>query len=155
MRQVSNTFWGVFLLVLIWDYLSFVYILFCRQLSLLFFPSPLLCHYFHCLPFLQPNNPLHFLLLLHQRSVWVHWRSAAPSCHVTFRAWCSVATNAPSHAPVTRPCSCTCKSTLRSNPTSASSVIMTAVDGASQRSIYALSTRSAGFCMMFCATKLN
>lgn len=94
-------------------------------------------------PLSQPNNPLHSLLFLLQRSVWVRWRSAVPSCRATFRAWCSDATNAPSHAPATRRCSCTCRSTPRSNPTSASSAIMTAVDGASLRSIYASSTRSA------------
>lgn len=86
---------------------------------------------FFSLPFLQPVNSHDSLFSLHQRSAWHHWRSAAPNCLATLRAWYSVATNAPSHAPVTRPCSCTCRSMLRSSLTSASSAIMTAVGGAS------------------------
>lgn len=99
------------------------------------------------------------LLFPLQRSAWVRWRSAAPSCHATFRAWCSGATNAPSRAPATRRCSCTCRSTPRSSPTSASSATTTAVGGASSRSIYALSTRSATvhrkMRMKLCVAKFN
>lgn len=80
----------------------------------------------------HPHLLIFFIFFfLRQRSVWSRWRSAAPSCRATFRVWCSAATNAPSPAPVTRRCSCTCRSTPRSNRTSASSATTTAAGAAS------------------------
>lgn len=102
-----------------------------RYLSRFFFISPALDPYFPSTSAICCINPHRFPLSLHQRSAWLRSRSAAPSCRATFRAWCSVATNAPSHAPVTKPCSCTCRNMLRSSPINASSAIMTAVGEAS------------------------
>lgn len=82
----------------------------------------------------------------HQRSVLPPWSSAAPSSPAISGVWCSAATNAPSRAPATRPCSCICRSTRRSGPTSASSATTTAAGRARWRSTYVPSTRSGPVC---------